>query len=353
MSFQLSLLQEINSKNVGENVMISPLSVYHILALTANGAAKKTLEAMLTALQEKDVETMNATNKDVGKAMGKFSSVEFANGVFTLFDPEKVFLDAVKKYNAKIEKLKDVEQVNKWVSDSTHEKITQIIDEVDADALMVLLNAIYFKGQWKKEFQANDTKKREFMNLNKEAKEGDFMNMTDKLDFYENDTIQAISLDYKKDNMKGLIILPKEKGDINEYIKNFTAEEYAKIVKELKNQKVVLSLPKFEVDYKADLQVNLNALGMKEAFCDSADFSVMKKENDVFIKQVLHKTMLKVDEKGTEAAATTAVVVSRNLSIDPTPIPVMTVDHPFLFIVRTDKLQTEHEMIKKGKIEKN
>lgn len=346
-TFQIPFFQEMNKSNVGKNVLLSPLSVFHLMSLATNGAAKTTQAEMLKALQSKDIDELNATNKDVAGKL-KMGSVELANAVFTKFEPEKAFTDSIKKYKAKVELLKDAEQINKWVSDNTHEKITEIIDNLTKDDLMVLINAIYFKGNWKKEFEAAATKKRNFKNLNKEEKEADFMIMTDKLDYAEDDDVQAISLDYKKDNLKALVILPK-KEDINEYIKNLTEEKYRGIIKKLENQKVDLSLPKFSVEFESDLKPELTKLGMAEAFTDKADFSTIKKENDLSLKRAIHKTFLNVDEKGTEAGAVSAAVVSREVEVG---IPVMNVDHPFLFIIRSDKMNQGYDMLFATKVEK-
>jgi len=349
--FQLTFLKQISKDSVGKNVTVSPLGIYTVLAITANGATRNTLAQMLSTLDEEDVESMNNTNKDIDKALSKLSSIELANAVFTAFEPEKEFLDAVRKLKTKVETLTGADQVNEWCSTATHEKIPKIIDTLNADDLMVLVNAIYFKGLWKKEFDANNTKKRKFKNLNKEEKETDFMNMTDKLDYFENEEVQAISLEYKKDNLKALVILPKKDADINTYISGLTTEKYDEIIKGLKNEKVILSLPKFECEFDADLKANLPDLGMVEPFTDQAEFAVMKKENDLSIKRVLHKAFIKVDEKGTEAGAATAVEMSRNILIDPNPLPEMIVDHPFLFTIRSDKLPEGHDMLFVGKVE--
>jgi len=346
-TFQIPFFQEINKNNVGKNVLLSPLSVYHLMSLATNGAAKTTQAEMLKVLKSKDIEELNNTNSNVAGKL-KMGSVELANAAFTKFIPEKVFTDSIKKYNATVETLKDAEQVNKWVSDKTHEKITQIIDNLTKDDLIFLINAIYFKGNWKKEFEAASTKKRNFKNLNKEEKEVDFMMMVDKLDYAENDDVQAISLDYKKDNLKALVILPK-KEDINEYIKKLTEEKYRDIIKKLENKKVDLSLPKFSVEFESDLKPELNGLGIVEAFTDKADFSVIKKENDLSLKRAIHKTFLTVDEKGTEAGAISAAVVSREVEVG---IPVMNIDHPFLFIIRSDKMNQGYDMLFATKVEK-
>ena len=347
--FQFKIFQEINKANIGKNIMVSPLSIYHILSLTTNGAEKKTLDEMLMALCHKSKDEMNKDNLTITSVINKLKSVELANAVFTRFKPEKTFMNIVREYKAKVDLLKDANQVNKWCSDATHKKITNIIDTITENDLMVLINAIYFKGVWQKTFDKNKTIKNSFMNFNQKSVETFFMNMTSNFDYFEDNDIQAISLDYKGDKMKAFIILPKNQ-DINTYIKSLTSDKYYTIVKNLKNTKVIFSLPKFEIQFGAELKPNFISLGMVEAFTNNADFSSMKKENNIKIGRIIHKTFIKVDEEGTEAAAATAVVM-RMKCIMPNNDPIMNVNHPFLFIIRADNLPPGHDILFISKVE--
>ena len=345
--FQLKIFQEINKSNIGKNLMISPLSIYHILSLTTNGAQNQTLEEMVKTLGHENKDEMNNENKLVSSSVGKLQSIEMANAVFTKFKPEDQFTSMIKVYKSIIDILKDVEQVNKWCSDATHNKIQNILDKLTPNDLMVLINAIYFKGIWKKTFDKNKTYQNNFNNFNKTPIMKDFMNITDNFDYYENDNIQSISLNYTKDNLKALIILPRN-DDINTYISNFSSENYIDIIKNLNNQKVNLSLPKFEINFSARLEQNFINLGMVLPFSDSADFSGMTREHKLKIGRIIHKTFIKVDEEGTEAAAATVVVMTKRCFI---PTLAMNVDHPFLFIIRSDDLPPEHDILFASKIE--
>ena len=346
-SFQLTIFQEINKSNIGANLMISPLSIYHILSLTTNGAANQTLQEMLKALCHSDKNEMNTDNKLLSSLIEKISTIEMANAVFTKFKPENQFESMIKEYKSTIDILKDEEQVNKWCSDATHNKIKNIIDRLTPNDLMVLINAIYFKGIWKKTFDKKKTCKNNFNNFNKTPIMTDFMNITDNFDYFENDDFQSISLHYNKDNLKALIILPR-KDDINTYINNFNSDKYIDIIKNLNSKKVNLSLPKFEINYSGRLEQNFISLGMKNPFSDSADFSGMTKEHKLKIGRIIHKTFIKVDEEGTEAAAATAVIMTKRCFI---PTLSMNVDHPFLFLIRSDDLPPQHDILFASKIE--
>jgi serpin B len=345
--FQIEIIKGINNKNIGKNIMVSPLSIYHILSLTSNGAANKTLSEMIQTLGHKDLSELNKNNTLISSSISKLSTIEMANAIFTKFKPEDAFIKSAEMYKSTIDKLISADQVNKWCSDNTHKKIDKIIDDING-VLMILINAIYFKGTWKKKFDEKLTTEQIFFNFYKEEKKTLFMKMTTKLRYYENDNIQTVEMDYDKDNLSALIILPKTEKDINTYIKSFDKKIYDEINQGLNEVKVVLSLPKFEIKYEGELKEILISLGMKEAF-SNADFSVMKKEKDIFISKVIHKTYIKVDEQGTEAAAVTAVVMRKCMRPDPTVI--MNVNHPFLFIIRSGNLPAGNDIIFFTKVE--
>ena len=347
-SFQFNIFKDISRTNKGKNIMVSPLSIYHILSLTANGAENNTLTEMLKTLVHKGKDEMNQNNKLLSSILEKFNSVELANAVFTKFKPENAFIDIIKEYKAKIDLLKDAAQVNKWCDNATHGKITKIIDSLSPNDLMVLINAIYFKGIWKYTFDKNKNTKNEFMNFNKEPKTVDFMNITQTFNYLDNEEVQAVSLKYQKDSLSALIILPKNESDINNFIQAFTFEKYDFILKNSFERKINLSLPKFEINFEDELKPNLISLGMNDAFTDNADFSGMSKNQRLYIGKVIHKTFIKVDEEGTEAAAVTAVVMRKKcISITPT----MEVNRPFLFIIRGETLPSGHDILFVSKVE--
>ena len=183
------------------------------------------------------------------------------------------------------------------------------------------------------------------MNFNKEQKEVDFMNNTTKYDYLEDNNEQVISLNYLKDNLKALIIFPKTQTDINSYINNFTIKKYHDILNKLVNKKVIFNLPKFEINFGTEIQQNFISMGMIDAFSGNANFSNMKKEKDIHISRIIHKTFIKIDEEGTEAAAATAVIMRKGGVFNPEPTPIMNVNHPFLFIIRNNDLPANHDIL--------
>ena len=355
-NFQIKIFKEINqsSSSNGGNITISPLSIYHILSLTANGADGDTKKEMLSTLCEENQEKMNEKNKLIYSIINEFKTVEIANSIFTRVIPLTTFIEKAKDYKAKIDKLKDVDQINKWCSESTHGLIENVVKEIKPDDLMVLINAIYFKGKWKIKFNERLTKKKSFYNCQKEKKLINFMNSEYDYNYFENNEIQAISLNYQNDNIEALIILPKNEYDINKYTKGFNQEEYNNIINGLNYQKVELYLPKFEIKFETQLEEIFQKLGIKLAFNpDKADFSSMIKLGKIYISKIIHSTFIKIDEIGTEAAATSSVVMTRGRSRLPNSKRsiIMDINHPFIFIIRNKELPLGHDILFISKVE--
>lgn len=350
-SFQSKIFQEIEKSYAGKNFIISPLSIYYILSLTANGAKNNTLSEILSILSHQSKEEINNFNKSILSLVNGFQSVNFANGLFTKVPIKDTFVQTGNEYKAKVDLLKDANQINQWCREATHEKIPQIINSIGPNDLMVLINGIYFKGDWRSPFNEENTKKDNFLNFGKQPNQVDFMKSSGIVVYFENNEVQAVTLNYMQDFMEALIILPKNESDINNYIKNFSSEKYQEIIGHQTQKKVDLSLPKFKVDFEAEMKDYLSALGMNQAFTEKADFTDMLNGNEkAFIGRVLHKTFLNVNEEGTEAGAATAMVMC-NSWVPPEPAKVMNVNHPFLFIVRNGNLPSGHDMLFISKIE--
>ena len=354
-SFQISLFNEINKNKKGKNLIISPLSIFQILSLTSNGAKSDTQLEMIQALQGEDIDNLNSINYEILEIIQNFKSVEIANSVMSKFTPLEEFLEIADQYCAPYEKLISVEQVNNWCDEKTHGKIKKILDKLDSSVKMLLLNAVYFKGEWKDKFKESLTDKKPFYNLGTELKEIDTMRQLTHYLYYEDNKLQAVQLPYKDDGMSALIILPRENIDINKYIMSLDSDNtnLNSLIKNLNNAKVNLELPKFELEFFTSLKEVLIDMGMEKAFTNNADFSGLREENQLKIDDVLHKTYLKVDEKGTEAAAVTAVG-GRVTSVAPQQEIVyeMKVNRPFLFILRSNKLPVDYDILFISKIEK-
>ena len=298
-SFQTSFFKELNKQYINKNLIISPLSAYQILSLAANGAKEKTLNEMVSALGGKSLEELNKINLQILNEAKKFSTIEIAIAIMTKFTPDQKFVASGQKYGASVQTLRSASQVNSWCNAKTHGKINKIVDSLPGDIKMILLNAVYFKGFWSKKFEKSLTMKRPFYNLNDKSKEKkvDKMKITDSFKYYGDKEVQLVELPYKKDSMSGIVILPNEKKNINNFISELNDEKLQHLLKKMSYQKVRLELPKFKLEYTSELNGVLSKLGMNEPFnSKSANFLGIGK--DLYIAQILQKTFMKVDEEG-------------------------------------------------------
>jgi len=356
-SFQATLFNKINKEKEGENLIISPLSIFQALSLAANGANGQTLSEMLDILENESLEELNEINLEIISIINKFSTIDIANAVMTKYTPLENFVKILEQYLAPIEPLLNVEQVNNWCSNKTHGKIEKILDELDPDAVMVILNAVYFKGVWASTFNEYSTRKLPFYNLGTEEINIDTMDQIEHFNYYGDKNVQAIELPFNKDSMSAIIILPSKGTDINKYINSLSLSnnEYNRIIEGLKYSKVHLQLPKFELKFEQNLNQILKDLGMYEAFDKKlADFTGMREKGELYINRVIHKTYLKIFEDGCEAAAVTAIEIDGVTSSLPMEeiIYQMKVNRPFLFLLKNNKLPTGHDLVFMSKIEK-
>ena len=351
-SFQTTIFAKSNLDKKGKNLFISPLSIFQVLGLTTNGAAGVTQKEMITALEVSSIDNLNNINFQLIKAIQKFKTTGLANAVMTKLVPVKSFSKMCDKYEAPVEKLISLEQVNGWCSIKTHGKITKILDTLKPDVVMILLNAVYFKGDWAYPFNERLTRDGLFGDANSKKKKVKMMTQTQKFDYYIDRSVQAIELPYKNDSMSALIILPYAGADIDNFVNTLKINEnyLNRIMKGMTKTMVKLSLPKFEIEFESSLNKVLNKLGMKQAFTNQADFSGITTSEGIHIDDVIHKTYLKVDENGSEAAAVTAVIMTKN-SIPSIPkTATMNVNRPFIFILKSKLLPKNNDILFIGKI---
>ena len=198
-SFQANIFNKMNKNKKGENLIISPLSIFQALSLATNGAKSETQLEMLDLLQVDSIDELNEINYKIISQFKEFSTIEIANAVMTKFSPLEEFANIAENYLSTIEPLESVEQVNNWCSNKTHGKIDKILDELSPNTLMIILNAVYFKGEWSSKFESYVTKQLPFYNLGKEEVQIDTMTQIDHFRYYEDKKVQAIELRFIED----------------------------------------------------------------------------------------------------------------------------------------------------------
>ena len=341
LNFAWDMFRE-SSSNEG-NLMISPPSVYFALAMAANGADGETKTEMMKALDAENIPMddlneglnywMNSITKNRTAKFSIANSIWYKEG----FKPSKDFLQAnADYYSADIHSLDFSKKsapntINDWVKNATNSKIDKIVEKINDDLVMYMINAIYFKGDWKYEFPANKTHKSTFNSPSGEI-ETDFMNKIGDMDYLEFNGATGVILPYLDERFAFVGLLPKEGDTPRDLMNNLTAMDLLNLIKNKDVKNIELSIPKFESSYEDSLLDELSAMGMKLPFDpNNADFSMMNESHakDLSISEVKHKTYIKVDEKGTEAAAVTSIGVGATSM--PIELPRLTFDRPFIY----------------------
>ena len=350
LTFQTTLFSHLyNDPN--ENICISPLSIYQIVSLVSNGASGITQKEILQALipdskiDKKSQLKINNVNSQILQIYdSKNKYVKIANAVMTKDKIKPHFIKFCKKYNALIEPLQSADQVNKWCSEKTNGKINHIIDEIPEEMRMILLNAVYFKANWADQFEDKYTQKRAFKNSNNKIVKVDTMYKSfDSVNYYEDKKIQMIELPYEDKNLSMVIILPKK--EVYSSSLNYMKKEkldFTKLINKLQiTSDVELYFPKFKLEYEKSLVNAFTKMKMKKAFSDFAEFTNLNEGIALKIGDILHKTFIEVDEKGTEAAAVTAIEMVETTSVGPEEkkITYVYVDHSFIYMIRDKRIK--------------
>lgn len=334
------------------NVFFSPYSISTALAMVYGGARGETATQMAQtlgfSLPGDQLHPAFASLGDHLNAVQKAGHVQLA--VANSLWPQSGFgflpdyLDLCKKYyGTAIQSVDYVgqteaarKQINDWVEDKTRKKIVELLQPgmIDAATRLVLVDAIYFKGDWVNRFDVGLTEDQPFHVSPDTTVIAPLMEQTREFGYAESPDMQVLAMPYAGYELSMLVLLPRKADGLCDLETNLTPENLDKWTKLLGSRKVKVSFPKFTVTSEFSLADTLAEMGMKDAFVfKKADFSGMDGRKDLFISRVIHKAYVKVDEKGTEAAAATAISMPMGMVASPPRIPVFRADHPFLFLI--------------------
>lgn len=347
-SFSLEMFREVVKKDETENIFISPLSISMALGMTLNGAKGETFEEIQHTLNFEDLEVQEI-NEGYHELMNDITNAdldvqaEIANSVWNKegFEINEEFREALQTYfEAEARELdfsdpEAVDIINGWIADKTHDKITGMLDKIPASTVMYLINAVYFNGSWKYEFDPEETKERPFKLENGEQVQVEMMSQRNTYAHYQSDEVQMIDVPYGDSLFTMTLLMPTDANTpLNEFIeRELTQENLQNWYGQLSTEEVDLILPKVELEYKVGLNEMLQTLGMEAAFTDGADFSGINTDPTLQISRILHQTYLKMDEVGTEAAGVT-IVEFMITSINPNAKPVYRFDRPYVMVLR-------------------
>jgi serpin B len=233
--------------------------------------------------------------------------------------------------------------INTWVEDQTYNKIKDLIPigSIDSSTLLVITNAIYFKGMWVKQLDKNETKDDIFTVEPGKTVHVQMMQKIDKnavFKYTETDNMQVLEMPYATDNNKQvsmLVLLPKM-NNLTVVEESLTLDQLSDLRNALISQRVNVMFPKFKLETRYSLPRTLSSMGMPTAFTNQADFSCMDGTRNLHIGDIIHQAFIDVNEEGTEAAAATAVVMKAGASANEPAVPVFRADHPFIFLIQDD-----------------
>jgi serine protease inhibitor len=349
-SFGLNLFREINAGEHDANLFISPISVSLALGMTMNGAANETFRAMRATLgfEEMDEDAINESYRGLIrllKGLDPAVTMQIANSIWYYegFPFKDSFLDVNKQYfDAEIAGMNfshpdAAKTINNWVNDNTQGKIKEIVPvPIPDDIVMYLINAIYFKGDWKYQFDKKKTHDASFRLPDGSLKSVKMMSGKSPIRYAITDAYTVAELPYGDGFYNMTIILPDRYDTIESFVASLSESRWNEIIGVLpeSGSEIDIRMPRFRLEYKKKLNDVLKTLGMEIAFEPyDADFTRMYfKEQfpeNLFISTVDHKTFVEVNEEGTVAAAATSV------GMGPTSLPPeIVIDRAFVFAIR-------------------
>lgn len=333
-----NLFIEVCRNSEAENICVSPLSAQFALSMTANGATGETQKEMYSTMRmESD---MNTAAKETIERLTECKyecEVNIANSIWIneKLDVKQKFIDTNKEFfNALVTtapfNMETLHAINSWCSENTKGKIKSAIDEIKRNDRMYLINALYFKGGWKDEFNKSMTKEMPFTKEDCSIVRVPMMNQSIRTQYYEDSVIQIVAKLFDT-TYQMLLILPAD-GVATEEATAHLSANYEKILEEMSTYQVTLSMPKFQSDFGTSLKTPLKKMGMPRAFSRNAQFDGISDE-PLYIDDVFQKTFIKVDETGAEAAALTVVRTGLLASNQRPKERIVNLDRPFIYLI--------------------
>ena len=361
-AFALDLYRHLARDSAGENLFISPFSISTALAMTYEGARGRTAEEMAAALWPAEgaggKAARNWPNDRIHAALGTLTrwlnrkgrpyQLAVANALWgeRTFPFRQAFVrDLGRHYGAGLFGVDFIgapevsrKRINLWVADQTNRRIKDLLPQgvIKPDTRLVLTNAIYFKGDWARQFDEKHTRSQPFTLADGTKVETPLMFQREaRFGFFGGSGFQALELPYKGEALSMVVLLPDKPDGLAALEKSLSRANLAAWLGKLRQQDVNVWLPKFKLETEFELKETLAAMGMKRAFVPGqADFTGLSdspQARRLFISAVRHKAFVEVNEEGTEAAAATAVVIQlESVRI----VPQFRADHPFCFLIR-------------------
>ena len=348
-TFAFNLYREV-LKQQESSFMVSPLSIEYALSMLCNGAVGTTQTEILNLLGYKagEMADVNEFCKYLTKALYEVDNtvtLNIANALIAntaLAHLKKDYISTLTNYydalakgfNFGSENATALSYINNWAKEQTKGMIPSLLDDLDPTAYALLMNAIYFKGIWCEaiKFDTKDTKADKFTREDGTEAKVEYMNKQAEMLYRAEDGFQMVGLSYGNGAYQMVVLLPDKGKNLSDMAAALTGDSFQSI--RMSSRTVKLKLPKFETENKIELRDILKALGMKLAFMGGSDFSAMA-DDPLYVSRVFQKARIKVDEKGSEAAAVTVIEI-KDAGVAPgsTVIPEFYATRPFMYLIR-------------------
>jgi len=331
-NFSYNIFKQIDSKS---NFCISPYNIASSLNIARHGAKGQTSDEIAFVLETETEPIVQEESLQIGNALFLSSDTKILDS-FKLEIPN---LCTVTQSDFSKPDLA-TKTINSWVSEQTKKRITKAISQtyINAQTKMVIVNSISFDGTWENKFDPTLTEISPFFTGDwSEVVKAEMMKQIGQFKYAETDEAQIVEMPYKDSNLSMVLVLPK--WSVEQIKERMNATKIKSWLSELKEETLFLMIPKFKISTDLDLSQNLVALGITTAFTDEADFSGITGTRDLKISKVIHNTTLSVEENGTEAASSTAVVLTlKCLGNGQCKSPILFgATHPFIFMIRDRK----------------
>lgn len=344
-----SLFNELSAEDADENIIISPWSIQVALSMALGGSDGSTRDEMLeilgcsgcdeTSVHEKMSELSKLLTTQNGRA-----TLTSANGLF--HDPNRIdvyrdFIDLIKAYyNARevehnFADPATVDKINDWVKSRTNGKIEAILEEISNDDVAFLINSLHFKADWANPFPAETTREGEFTRADRQVITAKFMDLDQSFHAVTDDDFKMVDIPFRDSIFSMTLLAPRSPfaDNVADWRHTFSPTRLNALYNDMHYGRILLQVPKMDLDYKEDMVEVLRKIGMTKPFSEfEADFSRLGQPligANLYISKVLHKAVLKVDEKGAEGAAVTSI----GISVTSLP-PTYRFDHPYIAVIR-------------------
>ncbi len=350
-AFTLNLYRRLQARQPG-NLFFSPYSVSLALSMAYAGARGETAAQMARVLgfslpPEQSLAALGDLSRLLareGNEAGQTLNVANAAWLNNRLQVRPEYLKLIKsRLHSEVRPLdfcqgpRAEKTVNEWVARQTRDHIRDLIpgNTFNCDTRLVLTNAIYFLGEWAKKFAPDQTRPEPFWLTPQQQVETPFMHRRGEYSYQEAGDWQVLELPYRENKLAMVVLLPKDRGGLAAQEASLDTGTLEKLLTGLRPRQVEVSLPRFEMKTRTELSDVLKGAGMPAAFAPGADFTGIAPREPLFISLVLHQAWVKVEEKGTEAAAATAVVITKAMAPGKREeVVAFKADHPFLFLIR-------------------